>query len=75
LRQKRQFFRWFFRRKYLKNHNIGPRACACPWIIVCKIRPKQSYIGLLWMTKVSSLCNIDVWLKLCVPAQDIRYYF
>jgi hypothetical protein len=24
LRQKRQFFRWIFRRKYLKNHNIGP---------------------------------------------------
>jgi hypothetical protein len=24
LRQKRQFFRWFFWRKYLKNHNIGP---------------------------------------------------
>jgi hypothetical protein len=24
LSQKRQFFRWFFRRKYFKNHNIGP---------------------------------------------------
>jgi hypothetical protein len=24
LSQKRQFFRWIFRRKYLKNHNIGP---------------------------------------------------
>jgi hypothetical protein len=22
--QKRQFFRWIFWRKYLKNHNIGP---------------------------------------------------
>jgi hypothetical protein len=26
LSQKRQFFRWIFRRKYLKNHNIGPRS-------------------------------------------------
>jgi hypothetical protein len=25
LSQKRRFFRWIFRRKYLKNHNIGPR--------------------------------------------------
>jgi hypothetical protein len=24
LSQKRQFFRWIFRRKYFKNHNIGP---------------------------------------------------
>jgi hypothetical protein len=24
LSQKCQFFRWIFRRKYLKNHNIGP---------------------------------------------------
>jgi hypothetical protein len=26
LSQKRQFFRRFFWRKYLKNHNIGPRS-------------------------------------------------
>jgi hypothetical protein len=25
LSQKRLFFRWIFRRKYFKNHNIGPR--------------------------------------------------
>jgi hypothetical protein len=25
LSQKRQFFRWIFRRKYFKNHNIGSR--------------------------------------------------
>jgi hypothetical protein len=25
LSQKRQLFRWIFRRKYLKNHNIDPR--------------------------------------------------
>jgi hypothetical protein len=31
LNQKRQFFRRFFRRKYLKNHNIGPWS---PWPIV-----------------------------------------
>jgi hypothetical protein len=24
LSQKRQYFRWIFRRKYFKNHNIGP---------------------------------------------------
>jgi hypothetical protein len=24
LNKKRQYFRQFFRRKYLKNHNIGP---------------------------------------------------
>jgi hypothetical protein len=26
LSQKRQFFRKIFRRKYIKNHNIGPRS-------------------------------------------------
>jgi hypothetical protein len=26
LSQKRQFFRWIFRRKVLQNHNIGPRS-------------------------------------------------
>jgi hypothetical protein len=25
LSKKRQYFRWIFRRKYFKNHNIGPR--------------------------------------------------
>jgi hypothetical protein len=33
LDQKRQFFRWIFRRKYLKNHNIGPRSP----VSACKI--------------------------------------
>jgi hypothetical protein len=35
LSQKRQFFRWIFRRKYLNNHNIGPwlawRKKMAPW--------------------------------------------
>jgi hypothetical protein len=30
LSQKRQFFRKIFRRKYLKNHNIGPWLCWTP---------------------------------------------
>jgi hypothetical protein len=42
-RQKRQFFRWIFRRKYFKNHNIGPRSfetsCSEKTRQVLKTRP------------------------------------
>jgi hypothetical protein len=31
LSQKRHFFRKMFRRKYLKNHNIGPRIASFSW--------------------------------------------
>jgi hypothetical protein len=31
LSQKRQFFCWNFRRKYLKNHNIGPWLGCDKW--------------------------------------------
>jgi hypothetical protein len=47
---KRQFFRWIFRRKYFKNHNIGPRWISCveiPARAVCKAIYKYTHIAIL----------------------------
>jgi hypothetical protein len=45
LSQKRRFFRKMFRRKYLKNHNIGPRPETVPPSVVSSslaMRPRAT---------------------------------
>jgi hypothetical protein len=57
LSQKRQFFRKFFRRKYLKNHNVGPEVTRSGEFspIVCLFTKCR----FLYITEVAQI----VWLQ------------
>jgi hypothetical protein len=50
LSQKRQFFRKIFRRKYLKNHNIGPRWVCEKNCTKCKYVPPTRSCHSIWIT-------------------------
>jgi hypothetical protein len=54
LSQKRQYFCWIFRRKYLKNHNVGPWSCPS-WL-----NKKRELILLCDAMRMSIL---EMWLK------------
>jgi hypothetical protein len=50
LSQKRQLFRWIFRRKYFKNHNIGP------WSHRGQFTWKSHFVSKLWAPCAIKYC-------------------
>jgi hypothetical protein len=63
LSRKRRFFRKIFRRKYLKNHNIGPWLCT-------KVHSVRVFsIG------IAIHCILCLFVSLASPAKDMKHSF
>jgi hypothetical protein len=59
LSKKRQYFSWIFRRKYLKNHNIGPRsqryAFICSWLYLETLFSTRKFVTIFVRSQKSTL--------------------